>query len=130
MPMPPPTSSSGSEAAAALVSGGWTRAMPVERPKTPTATATAPAPAAKVETKSSERSIAARPAVMGAFAPTLSESRPLRGERRAYATAPGVRARPAAPADSPFSPIRSSGISTSAERLASIAKKPTRTART
>jgi hypothetical protein len=56
MPIPPPTSSAGSEPAA-LVSGDWTKAMPVINPSIPTETMTAEAPAARVEMKSAERTM-------------------------------------------------------------------------
>jgi hypothetical protein len=72
----------------------------------------------------------ASPATMGALTPTRSESLPVRGERIARATAPGVNVIPEAPAERPLTSTSSSGTNTSAERLASMAKNPTTTADT
>jgi hypothetical protein len=67
---------------------------------------------------------------MGGRTPRRSDSRPAAGDSTARATAPGVSTNPVAPGDSPFTSARSSGTTTSAARLANMAKNPTPTAAT
>src|SRR5918993_80959 len=125
MPSPTPASLRPSVAAAALVAGELTKANPVPRPSMPTATIMGDAPAPKVERKSTESSIAERPAKTGALNPMRSERRPANGVRMAKAAAPGVNASAAAPLESSLTVEMRSGTKTRLETFASMEKKPT-----
>src|SRR5918997_6034917 len=125
MPSPTPASSRPSVAAAALVAGELTKANPVPRPSIPTATTRGDAPAPKVERKSTESSIAERPAKTGALKPMRSERRPANGARMAKAAAPGVNASAAAPLESSLTVEMRSGTKTRLETFASMEKEPT-----
>src|SRR5918999_5449348 len=125
MPSPTPVSACGSAVAAALVVGELTKANPVPRPSIPAATTIGDAPAPKVERKSTESSIAERPAKTGALKPMRSERRPATGARMAKAAAPGVNASAAAPLESSLTVEMRSGTKTRLETLASMEKEPT-----